>query len=49
MQYLDTPGSAATHTYTLYAKKENGSVDLHDSDMIAEASKSFITCTELTY
>jgi len=49
MQYLDTPGSAATHTYTLYAKKENGSVDLHDSDMIAEASKSFITCTEITY
>ena len=49
MSYLDSPGSAASHTYTLYAKKENGSVDLHDSDMIAEASKSFITCTELVY
>ena len=49
MQFLDSPGSAASHTYTLYAKKEYGSVDLHDSDMIAEASKSFITCTELVY
>jgi len=49
MQFLDSPGSAASHTYTLYAKKEYGSVDLHDSDMIAEASKSFITVTELVY
>ena len=49
MQFLDSPGSAASHTYTLYAKKELGSVDLHDSDMIAETSQSRITCTELVY
>ena len=49
MRYLDTPGSAGSHTYTLQAKKENGSVDLHDSDMISEASKSFITVSELLY
>lgn len=49
MQFLDSPGSAGSHTYTLFAKKENGSVDLHDSDMIAEASQSRITCTELEY
>ena len=49
MQFLDTPGSAGSHTYTLQAKKENGSVDLHDSDIVAEASKSFITVSELLY
>jgi hypothetical protein len=49
MRYLDTPGSAASHTYTLQAKKENGSVDLHSSDMVSETSKSFITVSELLY
>lgn len=47
MTFLDANVSAGSHTYTLHAKKENGSVDLHDSDMISETSKSFITLTEL--
>ena len=47
MQFLDTNVPAGTHTYTLHAKSETGTVDLHSSDKFSFSTKSFITLTEI--
>ena len=47
MQFLDTNVPAGTRTYTLHAKSETGTIDLHSSDKFSFATKSFITLTEI--